>query len=218
MEVAALEKELKENKLRALYLLYGEEQFLIENCLNKMQKNFGERINGINFINLDFSNVANIISDIQTPAFGYPKKMIIVRESGLLKKNTKNKKSSEIKKDVKKEENKVAIKIAEYIDSNIEEIQDSVVIVFVENEIEKNELYKAIEKNGVVCEFAKLKPNDIIKRLKAICNAYKVNVDEFTLRYFIEVCGTNMQELINEIRKQIEYVGENRNNNKRKYR
>ena len=47
----------------------------------------------------------------------------------------------------------------------------------------------------------------IQKRLKAICNSYKVEIDVPTMQYFIECCGTNMQELINEIRKLIEYVG-----------
>lgn len=36
---------------------------------------------------------------------------------------------------------------------------------------------------------------------------YQVNIDENTLQYFIETCGTNMQVLINEIRKLIEYEG-----------
>ena len=38
---------------------------------------------------------------------------------------------------------------------------------------------------------------------------YRVNIDNSTLQYFIECCGTNMQVLINEIRKLIEYVGTN---------
>ena len=48
----------------------------------------------------------------------------------------------------------------------------------------------------------------IEKRNKRICNGYKVEIDDNTLRYFVECCGTNMQDLINEIRKLIEYVGE----------
>ena len=47
-------------------------------------------------------------------------------------------------------------------------------------------LYKIIEKHGIVCNFEKLKPAQIVKRLKAICMAYKVNVDENTLMYLIE--------------------------------
>ena len=70
-------------------------------------------------------------------------------------------------------------------------------------------MYKIIDKEGIVCNFEKLKPADIIKRLKAIFNAYKVNIDNETLKYLIEECGTSMQDLINESRKLIEYAGEN---------
>ena len=36
--------------------------------------------------------------------------------------------------------------LATYIDENIEMIKDSVILVFIENEADKNELYKEIEK------------------------------------------------------------------------
>ena len=50
---------------------------------------------------------------------------------------------------------------------------------------------------------------EIIGRMKGICRAYQVQIDDSTLKYFIESLGTNMQDLINEIRKLIEYVGTN---------
>ena len=37
---------------------------------------------------------------------------------------------------------------------------------------------------------------------------YNVSIDDKTAKYFVECCGTNMQDLINELRKLIEYVGE----------
>ena len=37
---------------------------------------------------------------------------------------------------------------------------------------------------------------------------YKVNVDDSTLNYLIEVAGIDLQNLMNEIRKLIEYAGE----------
>ena len=61
---------------------------------------------------------------------------------------------------------------------------------------------------GIVCNFEYQKPLQIQNRLKAIINAYKVNIDTSTLQYLIECCGTDMQELINETRKLIEYAGE----------
>ena len=100
-------------------------------------------------------------------------------------------------------------KISEYIENNKDEIKDQNVIVFIEDDIEKNKLYKTIEKIGIVCNFEPEKPQELSNRIKYICNAYSVNIDNPTLAYFIECCGTSMQELINEIRKLIEYVGVN---------
>lgn len=210
MDVSVLEKKLKTGELNSLYLLYGEEKYLLESNLNKILKKFGDKTNGINYVVLDSTNVENIIPDLQTPAFGYPKKLIVAKDTLLFKKQGKGKKdSTDNKTGSDKKENKLVDKIAEFISENIDMINDSAVVVFVEEVVEKNELYKVIEKNGVVCEFCKLKLPEIVQRLKEICKAYKVNVEDQTLRYFVEVCGTNMQDLINEIRKQIEFAGEN---------
>ena len=201
MTIENLEKELKSGKLNSLYLLYGEELFLLENNLKKIKTLFGERVKGINYILIDEQNVDEIISDIETPSFGYEKKLIITRNSGLLKKEAKRKQANT---------SNIKEKLAYYINENINIINQSVVLVFVEEEADsKNTLYKAIDKNGIVCKFDFQKPIQIEQRIKSICNAYKVQIDSNTLRYFIECCGTNMQDLINEIRKLIEYAGEN---------
>jgi len=44
MTVVELEKELKLNILEGVYLMYGEETFLLESSLKKMKKLFGELI------------------------------------------------------------------------------------------------------------------------------------------------------------------------------
>ena len=70
-------------ELKPLYLIYGQEQYLVDTVVNKIKKTFGEMLLGINYIMIDESNVDNIISDIEMPAFGYDKKLIIVNNSGL---------------------------------------------------------------------------------------------------------------------------------------
>ena len=201
LSIENLEKELKENKLNSLYLLYGEELFLLENSLRKIKSLFGELVKGINFILIDETNFSEIISDLETPAFCYEKKLIIARNTGLLKKEGK-KKSVEL--------SKIREKLNNYIKENINIINESIVLVFVEEECDqKQELYKTIDKLGTVCKFDYQKPIQIEKRLKTICNSYKVQIENSTMQYFIESCGTNMQDLINEIRKLIEYAGEN---------
>lgn len=193
----ALDKSIQ-TELKPLYLLYGEEQYLVDTSVNKIKKKFGETVLGINYILIDETNLENLISDIEMPAFGYDKKLIIVKNSGLFKKDGRKKSGSPIQD-----------KVAEYITNNMDIIEDAVILVFVELEADKNVVFEAISKKGIICNIEELKPFQLVKKLKQICNLYKVNVEESTLTYLVEISGTNLQHLINEIRKLIEYAGEN---------
>ena len=199
ISIEKLEQELKQGKLNSIYLLYGEELFLLESNLNKIRKLFGETIKGINYVLIDDTNVKELIQDIETPAFGYEKKLIIARNTGLFKAEgkRKNKELSDFKD-----------KINDYINENIDIINQSVILVFVEEDADSRlKLFKTLDKQGIVCKFDFQKPVQVEKRVKSICNGYEVKIDDSTLRYFIEICGTNMQDVINEIRKLIEYAG-----------
>lgn len=184
-------------------LLYGEETYLLETKLKKIKKEFGELIQGINFIQIDASNVQELIADIETPAFGYEKKLILARNTNLFIKEKKNAKGLE------QATNKLINKISEYISENITMINEAAELIFIEEAVEKNTLYKAIEKNGEIIEFALLKLPELIQNIQKICMAYKVKMDNTVAKYFVECCGTSMQDLINEVRKLIEFVGTN---------
>lgn len=182
VSIESLEKELLNNNLNSIYLLYGEELFLLESSLKKIKNLFGECIKGINFISIDETNVNELIQDIETPAFGCEKKMIIIRNSGLLKKEGKRKNS---------ELTKIREILNKYIIENQDIIKRSIVLVFVEEDVDsKQELYKTIDKLGIVCKFDYQKPIQIEKRIRQICNLYKVEIDSQTLKYFIE-CSRN---------------------------
>lgn len=199
--IEQLEKELNKGELQSSYLLYGVEKFLLENCLKKIKKIFGDLVLGINYVVIDENNFTSLISNLETPAFGYEKKLVIVKNAGLLKKEGKRKNASLA--DSRE-------KIVEYLDKNKDIVLQTNCIVFLEEDIEKNNLYKELEKIGaVICNFEEQKLPVLVSRIKSLCMAYHVNVDDNTIKYFIETCGTNMQELINELRKLIEYVGEN---------
>ena len=153
-----LEKELKQGNLNNIYLFYGEESYLLENAVKKIKKIFGELILGINYIQINETNIDNLISDIETPAFGFDKKLIVIKNSGLFKKGTK--KNPEANSERQK-------KIAKYIEENINLIKDSAILLFIEEDVSKVELQKVIEETGVVCNFERLKPLDIKKKLKS---------------------------------------------------
>lgn len=170
-----------------IYLLYGEDEYLRNEYLKKIKKEFGELQLGINYVQIDENNVNNIISDIETPAFGFPTKFIMAKDTGLFKKK-----------------NAFADTLADYLKTaNL----DGVELVFVEITPEKNALYNTISKIGEVKEFKEQKMPQLIAKVKSIAQAYNVNINENTASYFIECVGTNMSDIINEIRKLIEYAG-----------
>ena len=90
LKIEELEKQLNQGELQGIYLLYGEETFLLEQQLKKIKKLFGETVKGINYIIIDENNIQELISDIETPAFGYEKKLIVARNTGIFKRETKN--------------------------------------------------------------------------------------------------------------------------------
>lgn len=169
------------------YLLFGEDTFLLEQYVKKIKKSFGELQQGINFIQIDESNVNNIIADIETPAFGFEKKLIIAKNCSLFTKK-----------------NLLADKIASYL---IENDTGDTELIFIEEKAEKNSLYNTIEKNGTIKEFKELRMPELIKQVKSIANGYEVKINENIAQYLIECVGNNMQFIINELRKLIEYAG-----------
>lgn len=192
-----LEKELNANQLKSIYLLYGNEKYLIDHLVKKIKKKFGELVQGINYVIVDETNLNDLIFNLEVPAFGYDKKLILVKNSGLFKKDGR-----------KKEPNSLQKEVGTYLEQNISLVNEMAVLIFVEDEVDKNQVYEIVQKNGVVCQIDELKPAQLIQKLKQICNLYKVNAEDSTLNYLLEVSGTNLQVLMNEIRKLIEYAGE----------
>lgn len=170
-----------------VYLLYGEDDFLKSEYLKKFKKQFGTLQVGINYIQLDSESIESIIADIDTPAFGFESKLIIAKNSGLFKKK-----------------NAFSDKLSEYLNNNkIEGVE----LIFDETEVEKNFLFNTILKTGKVQEFKELTVGQLIQKITEICNAYGVKIQGNIAQYLIECVGTNMQDIINELRKLIEYAG-----------
>lgn len=188
-----LEIELKNQVLKPIYVLYGEETYMLENCVNRIKKIFGDKVEGINYISLDATSANSLLAEMNTPAFGYEKKLIIIKKPELLKRGSKLKDLQE--------------KLDDYLNKNIEYITQNLILVIIEEKVDKLKITTTLEKYAEMCNFEKLKPAQIVKRLKTICNQYSVNVEEKDLMYLVDICGTSMQNLINEIRKLIEYAG-----------
>ena len=85
IKIEELEKQINAKQIKGIYLFYGEETFLVEQQVEKIKKIFGEKVKGINYILIDETNVQELISDIETPAFGFEKKLIIAKNTAIFK-------------------------------------------------------------------------------------------------------------------------------------
>ncbi len=178
ISIENLEKDLKANNLDSIYLLYGEETFLLDSCVKKIKNLFGELVKGINYIEIDDTNLGELIQDIETPAFGFDKKLIIVKNTELFKREVKRKGAS-------------FVNLRDYIKENYDVIKDTVILVFIEESVDKGKFLNTMEQIGATtCNFEEQSLATIIARLKAICKAYKVNVDDNTIRYLTEAVRT----------------------------
>ena len=61
MTTENLEQELKQGKLNSIYLLYGKEEYLLETTVKKIKKLFGNLLLGINYIQIDDTNINSLI-------------------------------------------------------------------------------------------------------------------------------------------------------------
>lgn len=79
------------------------------------------------------------MQELQMPCFGYEKKMIIVKNSGLFKKETKKKNTGtkEIRESLER-----------YLKENIEDIKSRTILIFIEDSVEKLNITKTIESIG----------------------------------------------------------------------
>lgn len=160
----------------------------METNVKKIRNLFGEIVKGINYIEIDETNLEQLISDLQTPAFGYDKKLVIVKNTGLFKREVKKKGAGFAD---------LRDKINNYLKENYEMIKQDNILIFVEESVDKGKMLSTLEEIGAnICNFEYQKMPNIVARLKAICKAYKVNIDDNTLKYFIE-CVRNKHARLN---------------------
>ena len=141
----SLDNDIKSGKFKRVYLIYGEESFLVKEYENKLKESIipagAETMNLSVFDGKGFSG-KEISEAIDTMPFFSEYRLVIVRDSGLF--TTGRKDDTDL--------------LAEYVKS----IPDTSVLVFCNEKVDKrNALYKAVKKNGYVCEINMLKEKEL---------------------------------------------------------
>ncbi len=179
--------------MKNLYLITGNESYDKAEMLETIKNEFGTLEKGINYIVLDQDTVGSLSSEMNTYAFGYEKKLIVVK--------TESKQST--KEETKSEKNEI---LTPQLEEELAALDDSVCVVFVGEFASSSKLYKFVQKHGTCYVCDSKKENELCGWAKGFFEKEGITIANSDISYMITLCGNQKQNLKNEIDKLISYA------------
>ena len=183
-----IKADIQTGKYKKVYLLYGEEVYLLRRCLAGLKKGvLGDDASDVNFTAFD-GNTGYDVSELkdicETLPFFADRRLVIVENSGLFGGDSG-------------------------FDTFVPQIPDSTVLVIVEQSADsRTKLFKAIKEHGYICEFKTPEPEQALD----FCAGYLVRAEKRISKsdcdYFVNSVGGDMYNLTTEMDKLIDYTGE----------
>ena len=184
-----LREDLKNDSYKRVYLLYGDERYLIKHYERKLkEKIVPEAFEAMNLSVYNGKDISaeTIMDSAETLPFFNDHRLIIAKNTGFFSQG-------------RKEE---ADKLSGYVG----EIPESSVIIFVESEIDKrNGLYKKIVKSGRAVEFNTPSEKDLIKWIINYCKNQGKNMSVAVAVSLLRTVTNDMDNISSELDKLIAY-------------
>lgn len=199
MSIDVLKEDLKNNKLKNLYLFYGQEEFLKKYYIDSIEKDILQNdLSSLNKIVLEGKFDMQKLEDAceTMPVFS-ERKLVLVKNSGLFKSGKDGAKQQSVKDNLL---------------NYLKNVPSYTVLVFYEEEIDKRlKTVDAVKKNGLIVEFSFQKPAELVKWVMKVFKSYKKEIGMDVASYLIEICEQGMTEILNEVKKLVMFVGERNN-------
>lgn len=179
-----LNQHIKEHTFKRVYLLYGEEQFLV----NNYKKRLREAITGddtMNFNSFQGKNpdVKEIISLADTMPFFAERRLILIDGSGFFK------------------------GAPEELAAYLPQIPDTTCMVFCETEVDKrNRLYKKVKEIGYAAELNRQDSAQLMQWAAGILTRDGRKITRQVMEYFLERTGDDMENIKSELEKLVCYT------------
>lgn len=179
-----INNDIKQNNFKQMYLLCGEERYLKKQYTDKLKKALAPNEDNMNvhFYEGKDVPVGEIIDLAETMPFLSDKRVIFINNSGLFKSGGE--------------------KLSEYLS----DCNESTYFVFTESEVDKrSKLYKALQNNGTIVEFAVQDENTLKRWVASILNKEGKKITESSVQLFLTKTGTDMENIQMELEKLISY-------------
>lgn len=182
-----IDNDIKRQELKKVYLLYGEERYLIRQYRDKLKKALADPDDTMNFSSFegDDINIKEIIDLAETLPFFAERRVIFIEDSKFFKKG--------------------GDELGEYLET----LPETTYFVFVEEEVDKrSKLFKAVGKCGNAVEFGKQTDEILMKWVAGRINKEGKNITQAAYQSFIAKTGTDMQNIEKELEKLLCYTME----------
>ena len=179
-----LNQDIKEKSFKKIYLLYGDEPFLVGSYKKKLR----EAITGGDTMNFNYfegknPDVKEIISLADTMPFFADRRLILVDGSGFFK------------------------SAQEELAAYLPQMPDTTCLVFAESEVDKrNRLYKRVKELGYAAELNKQDTAQLMRWAAGILGRDGRKISRPVMEDFLERTGDDMENIRMELEKLVCYT------------
>lgn len=190
--------EINKDILKPAYIFIGQEEYLMNDSINRLKKKYKNSFEEMNFINIEGKDgdLDILINACETLPFMSDKKIVILKDVKMFLDN--------LDKDDEKE-------FYKYIDT----LEDFLCLIFMDdsNSIKKNmKIYRHLNKKKAAVDFSKFLGRDLNKWVESILKRHNKKMSFSNINYFIERSSyrsrdvdLNLYDLENELLKIIDY-------------
>ena len=179
-----LNQDIKNREFKQVYLLFGDEPYLISNYKKKLREAIaGDDTMNFNYFEGKNPDVKEIISLADTMPFFAERRLIMVDGSGFFK------------------------SASEELVNYLPNMPDTVCFVFCESEVDKrNKLYKKVKDLGYAAELKKQDSDQLMRWAAGILGKDGKKITKQVMEYFLERTGDDMENIRTELEKLICYT------------
>lgn len=179
-----LNKDIKEHTFRPVYLLYGEETFLVNHYKNRLREAIiGEDTMNVSTFEGKGLDVEELLRLADTMPFFAERRLILVEDSGFFK------------------------SAPEALVSYLPSMPDTTCLIFVESQVDKrNRLYKKVKELGYAAELARQDTAQLSRWAAGILTKEGKKITGRTMELFLSMTGDDMEHIRMELEKLISYT------------
>lgn len=182
-----IKEQIKNNTFDSVYLIYGTEQYLVQQAKKTLCPAVTDMEDTINYTKFEGkqAQVSEIASIAETMPFFQDRRLILLEDTGFLKKASDD-----------------------YLEV-LKTLPDTTVIVMVEQEVDKrNKVYKYIKDHGYICECTAPGEKQLMNWCAGLLAKRGKKIRANDLSYLLSLTSNDMYQLKNEIEKLADYMGD----------